>query len=1134
MAILSTMICDGKVRECTADRNIFVGRESEQRVFRASIEAVLAGRSRLLLLSGPAGMGKTRAAEEVARLARAHGMTVLWGRCYEEEGAPPFWPWAQILRGGFAAIGVEPTSLSARIADVVQLLPEIRSDRGSALDSAPARFRVFDAVAAFLAQVAARSPVLLILDDLHGADPSSLRLLDFVARHASVPLLLLGCFRDGLAPSHPLTATVAEALRLPEAQQLTLAGLTPSEVSRFIELAIDTKPEPIHVVAIHERTEGNPLFVQEYVRLLQAQWLRSGAIEPDMARALPVPEGIHAVVARRVAPLSASCQRVLAAAAAIGREFLGDVLVRISAPENVDSAIEEARRAGLLIAGLRPGTHRFSHATFRDALYDRLDAAQRAELHRRIGAAFAARADRDEHLSELARHSILASRGKGDLAQAVEYARSAGRRALGVLAYEEAVRLLELALGALKEIGPEADRDRCAILVDLGIALRASGDKEASKASLLRAAAIARRIDLPDELVRAALHYGTKLPWGEGPFPDPVQCELVETALSVCAGSGTIQEAALLARLATSLRYSPEPERREAAGERALTLARQHDDDAVLLTALNAAHLTRYRPGSCEERLEIVREMVELAERSGDLDMLFQAHLWRFDDCMEVGDRAAVDSSLAARERLAAELREPYCLWTDTVVRGALLCLEGAFEEAERTMGAALEIGRSTNFGADIIYEIQIAHLHLERGSRDGLVASERRMSMYADAVTTMPVFAAVAANILAALGETDEARSRYVVLAANTFAALPDDQNWLIGIAHLASSCATLEDRAGAEILYSRMLPYESRVVTSVGHNATLGPIALHLGKLSALLGRHDQAAAHFDRALAISQRMRARPWRARTRHAYACMLMARREPADLDRARTLLDDARRTAESLQMPVLLERIAAAVAELPPQLARPATAPTKASRGSVRVTLAALGAVFRDEGQFWACDYGGRSVTLKNTKGLRYLLYLLQHPNWEILALDLAVQVSNGAADTTGALDRERLASMTSRSDVGFGAILDPTAKAAYRKRVEELRSEITEAERFSDVGRMEKAREEMEYIGDQLRAATGIGGRDRPHGSLAERARLTVTKGVRSALQMLAELDPELGHYLTACIKTGTYCSYTPPPARG
>jgi predicted ATPase len=202
------------------------------------------------------------------------------------------------------------------------------------------------------------------------------------------------------------------------------------------------------------------------VRLLRAQWLRSGSLERDVVRALQVPEGT---------------------------------------PENVDTAIEEARRAGLLIDGLRSGTYRFSHAIFRDALYEQLSAPQRSQLHRRIGEAFEARADRDEHLSELARHFVLASRNNGDLAKGVEYARRAGRRALEVLAYEEGVRLLELALGALKELGPEADRDRCAILVDLGIARRASGDGETSKANLLRAAEIARRLNLSDELVRAAL-----------------------------------------------------------------------------------------------------------------------------------------------------------------------------------------------------------------------------------------------------------------------------------------------------------------------------------------------------------------------------------------------------------------------------------------------------------------------------------------------------------------------------------------------------------------------------------------------------------------------------------------------------
>lgn len=1110
--------------------DVFIGRESEQKILHASVEAATAGRSRLLLLSGSAGMGKTRTAEELARLARARGLTVLWGRCYEEDGAPPFWPWVQIVRAASKEIGVEAaTLLGSSIADVAQLLPELHSDTTNSclsLESAQARFRLFDAVAALLGQVASRAPALVILDDLHGADPSSLRLLDFVARDPRGPLLLLGCFRDVVASSHPLTATVAEALRLPGAQRLPLSGLTMNEVARFIELATGAAPETSLVAAIHQSTEGNPLFVREYVRMLQARGPCSEA--SGAVGALQVPHGVRAVVERRVAPLSVSCQRILGRAAAIGREFLLDVLSHLEPAEVVDSAVEEAQRAGLLIDGLRPDTYRFAHAVFREALYARLGALQRAQLHRQIGEALEGRADRDEHLSELASHFILATRSNGELAKGVGYARQASRRALVLLAYEEAERLLELALGALEKVGPEADRDRCAIRIELGIVRRATGDIEASKTTLLRAADVARRLGLRDELVRAALHFGTKLSWGDVPFVDPVQCELIEEALSVCANTAAKEEAALLARLAITLRFSPEHQRREEAATRALSLARQHDDPIILLAALHATHSTFYHPGNAVERLATAREMAALAERAGEREMLFQALMWRFDDCMELADRGGADSALAARERMVGELREPFCFWSNALLRASLLCVEGAFEDAERAVHDAVEIGRAANPSADLVYQIQIGHLALQRGDRNQLLASGQTMAAFADAFALVPVLGSFAARILAEAGEIDEARRRYEAMATDGFASFPYDQNWLTAMAQLAGVSTALGDRTGAEILYDRMLPFESRLAYGVGHGCALSPIALHLGQCAALLGRPTDACRHFETALAISERMRARPWLARIRFAYAGTLA---QCGERERARTLVEGARTTAKLMQMPLLLESIDAA-ADVRRRL-HPASssAAARAREDRETVSLAAVGAVFRCEGDYWSVERAGRRVAIRNSKGLRYLLYLLRYPGTDILTLDLAARVSEGTL--TGAPGETREHPLKAAANGPLSAVLDASAKAAYRRRLEELQGQLAEAEEFNDLGRAGAARREIQYLGDELRAATGLGGRNRQSNSFAERARSTVTKGVRAALLAITALDAELGHHLQACVKTGTYCCYTPPPSR-
>ena len=342
---------------------LFVGREHEQQVLRAAIDAVRTGHGRLALLAGEAGVGKTRIAEELARYAPEHGVQVFWGCCSEDGGAPAFWPWVQILRA--AIKGMDRDSLAIALgtgaADIAQLVPELRvvlPDIPSIAiaDSPQARFRVFDGITRFLDYLAARAPVLLIIDDLHGADPSSLRLIEFIVRELrSMPLMMLASYRDvGLTSTHPLTGMLVEGLRVSDVERLTLSGWSASEIAEFIERSTHIAPAASLVRAVHQRTEGNPLFVGEYVRLL----LSEGS---DTVTIRPVPHTVRAVIARRLAPLPSHCRDVLRVAAVIGREFglqlLASVLLLIGALEgggdsgdDPAGALDIAGAAGIITA----------------------------------------------------------------------------------------------------------------------------------------------------------------------------------------------------------------------------------------------------------------------------------------------------------------------------------------------------------------------------------------------------------------------------------------------------------------------------------------------------------------------------------------------------------------------------------------------------------------------------------------------------------------------------------------------------------------------------------------------------------------------------------------------------------------
>ncbi len=1142
----------------------FVGRARELSVLRAAVADTLDGRGRLVLLAGEAGIGKTRTAEEVAAHASQRGMQVLWGRCYEGEGAPAFWPWVQLLRA--ASRRLQDDALRAALgwggAELTQLVPELRErlpdlDAAAAADSAQARFRLFESVARFLENLSRQAPLVCIIDDLHGGDRSSLRLLEFVARELrDVSTLLVGTYRDGAAMiGHPLTELVVEALRLPGVERLTLSGLSLEEVAELVERTSGVRPAQSMVAAVYQQTEGNPLFAGEYVRLLLARHDQSALADSQALRSLPVPDSVRAVVRHRVAPLSSTCRAALNVAAVIGREFHRDVVetvvaadARVAADASVFAALDEAAAAGIVGEGLeRGGRYRFAHAVMRETLYEELGNPQRQQLHRRVGEVLEQRRDADEHLAELAYHFFQAGAGtdrvsvEADTAKAVAYARRAGERAMASMAYEEAIRLYQLALAGCAS-DAEGDAVRCSVLVKLGVAQNAAGDLDVSKQTLLRAAELAKRLGLRDELATAALHFGTKLAWGDGAL-DRVQVELIESALTQWNGSDTATEAQLLARLALSLVFSGDHERQEAASQHALDLARRIGDPVTLVAALNARHATCYGSHTWDERVAIAAEIIETAEPLPDLEMVFHGHAWRCDAFLEVGDRTAFDAVLATRQHLAEKLRQPFCHWVNGAVRASLLILEGRFAEGERQAQAALAIGQAITPGAVVGYATQTLTLGITQGRRDTLEAVGQMMRAYASEYPALPVVSTSVAHIAAVLGLEDEARVWFERFAATGFRELPLDQNWLMAVGQLAATCTILADAPRAAQLYALLSPFELRTVVVPSSCIYHGPVAHYLGTLAALLERRADAVRHFETALAINTRMRARPWLAYTQYEYARALLAGGEPGDHAKGRDLLSRALATAHELDMKSLEERVAGLLESTPP------SAITDQSRSSSQLSAVSIQqpetrdekletrdrqpetGIFRREGQYWTLAYTGSTVRLKDTKGLQYLAHLLRHPDQEFLALDLVTELS-AVSDQPSAAHQERFSIHESqRTNTIHEPVLDAHAKAEYRARLHELRDELEEAEGFNDLGRMERLQAEIDFISEQLSAAVGLHGKDRKVGTNAERARLTVTKRIKDALKTIGKIHPPLAHHLRACVKTGYVCTYTPPP---
>src|SRR6266508_262086 len=442
----------------------FVGRDRELAELLAGLEDAAGGRRRLFLIAGEPGIGKTWLAEHLAGHATRRGARVLWGRCWEAGGAPPFWPWTQVIRALTEDRDEQTLAawLGAGAAQVAQLVPELAERLGmtapplvASRESEAARFYLFEAVSGFLEQAASVEPLLLVFDDLHAADDPSLLLLQFLARDLrGARLLVVGTYRDIEADRHPgVVDAVGQLVR--EGQSLILRGLDRAAVKGLIEAFSGVVPSEAKVAAVHETTEGNPLFVREAVRLLATE----ATLQDPGRGGVPIPGSVRAVIQRRLTPLSADAVQVLSAAAVVGREFdLALVGPSCELPvERVLGALSEALALGIVAED--PGTvgaYRFSHSLIREVLYERLPIPARMQLHRQVGEAIERLygSGSGAHVAELARHfAEVAAAGEG--AKALEYARRAGERAMGMYAYEEAAAEYQRALRALEFAGPD-------------------------------------------------------------------------------------------------------------------------------------------------------------------------------------------------------------------------------------------------------------------------------------------------------------------------------------------------------------------------------------------------------------------------------------------------------------------------------------------------------------------------------------------------------------------------------------------------------------------------------------------------------------------------------------------------------
>ena len=381
----------------------FVGRQREMEELVSALNDALAGKGRLVMLVGEPGIGKTRTAEELASYALGQGSRVLWGRCHEQQGMPPYWPWVQLIRTYVcdsdpekmrAEMGAGTGEIAELVADVKERLPEVHPPRP--LESPEqARFRLFDSITTWLKNASQTQPLVLILDNLHWADKPSLLLLEFLGQElGDSRLLIIGTYRDvDLTRQHPLSETLGELTRARLFQRIVLRGLSLEDEGRYIKAASGIEPPREFMEMLHSHTEGSPLFVGEVVRMLQQE----GELTPERIAGLQskdvrIPEGVREVIGRRLNGLSEDCNRMLTVASVIGREFeLGQLasLVEGISEDDLLDVLDEAQSVHIIEElPERAGSYQFSHALIQRTLRDELSTTRRVRLHARIAETF--------------------------------------------------------------------------------------------------------------------------------------------------------------------------------------------------------------------------------------------------------------------------------------------------------------------------------------------------------------------------------------------------------------------------------------------------------------------------------------------------------------------------------------------------------------------------------------------------------------------------------------------------------------------------------------------------------------------------------------------------------------------------
>ena len=898
-------------------RTELVGRQHELTVLDECLEAALAGDPRLMVCRGEPGIGKTRLAEELVSAATAKGVPAVWGRGVEAEGAPPYWPWRQLLRATAEMVDVSALAEIHRLTPhISRLAPDLfptaevptiehRVDTGSAED----QFRQFDAVGRLLRHVAARTPLVIILDDVHWADQPSLLLLRHVARTLTDERLLFVVNHRDTEQTH--SSIVTDLLREPAAREMTLGGLPTPAVGRLLASVVGHDVSENEAEEVRSLTRGNPFFIGEIGRVLGE---RGGARGSSSLVTASVREAIGSRL-QRLAPESVL---VLQAASIVGRQVPVPLAAAVADLPIAGclSALDEAVAAGLVEVGPTPSGHEFVHDLVREAIKGGLPTPERVRLHRRAAEAIQdAYAGRIEpHLFDLARHWAVAA-VEGDAATAAGWIRRAADEAMNVLAFEEAARLYRQSL----DVGGVHldDEERCRLLLRVAAALHASADVNGRLDACLQAAALARRMRRADLVAEAALIL-------EGLFGQPesdlAARRLCEEAIAGLEPDDTALLARVTARLAEACMYLADDEQAGPASEEALVLAEESGDCRALIGAMRARQLVCEGPDGLAEREQLAKRMLALSREGHDPSVEMWARLWRVDAAFERGDLRCAARELEALRPVVDEVGGPWAQWQLLRGQGVLAQAHARFADARRLAAEAFTaVARSGQPFAGLPRAGLLQTVGHHTGHDDqslkayGLTDAPVRATDFPRVVFMMVL---APAHLLTEIGRLSEAGALYRSLGP-VATWRPHAHGTLSAYGFGIGVAVALDATDDVATLRELLNPYRGlHLASGAGAVAYFGPAELWLGVAARHLGLLDEAVADLERAVRACAVNGAIGFHAEAQYELAAVLARRAAPGDVARARSLVADVARQAAELGMALIGSKAATLIEQL--------------------------------------------------------------------------------------------------------------------------------------------------------------------------------------------------------------------------